>query len=107
MSSSKADARFTRRCDEERGFETPSDDGSVTSDDWVDMLHKGGKQCREYDKWVNMNYEEIEEFYAEFKSMGRMYWGNAFFQCGDIGDFALMLFKHTQPGATKSKGDTR
>ena len=111
MSSSKADARFTRRCDEERGFETPSDDGSMTSDDWVDSLYAPARGSLErhagYGQWMETNYVQVEEFYAEFKSMGRMYWGGAFFQCGNIGDFALMLFKHTQPGATKSKQTAR
>lgn len=55
--------------------------------------------ARDRAQWVVANTEAIEELYKIYCDAGKLLWGRAFFQCGDITSFAHFVYKHTTPGA--------
>ena len=57
---------------------------------------------RERTTWQLAYEEEIAEVFRDFLCSGRAWFGDAFYQMGTVRQFADFVFKHTQPGATKS-----
>ena len=91
MSSFKADCRFTQRYDDLTQYSDEcSDEGEIPN-----TL----KQTRS--QWIEEHYDAIEELFHFYMHSGRAYFGNSFFQCGDLSHFADFVFKYTQPGATQ------
>ena len=50
-------------------------------------------------KWDLQYRDEIEELYAVYMEAGKMYFGSAFHQLGDINHFRRFVFKYMQVGA--------
>ena len=61
------------------------------------------KQYTPYDKFPvdeDLQYrDEIEELYAVYTEAGKMLFGGAFHQLGDINHFRRFVFKYMQVGA--------
>lgn len=50
-------------------------------------------------KWELQYRDEIEELYAVYTEAGKMLFGGAFHQLGDINHFRRFVFKYMQVGA--------
>ena len=56
--------------------------------------------ARDRAQWVVDNTEIITELYSLFKANGRVAFGEAFFQTGNITSFAHFVYRYTTPGAS-------
>tara|TARA_B110000977_G_C11089616_1_gene496173 strand:- start:2773 stop:3087 length:315 start_codon:yes stop_codon:yes gene_type:complete len=64
-----------------------------------DLPHTMG---RDRAAWVEEHVEAIEDVFRAFKEAGQQVFGRAFFQAGNVTDFAKFVYKHTMPGAVSS-----
>ncbi len=91
MSSSKADARFTRRYDdvEQPSSESSADEEIVPSHVWRTRL-----------EWKEVYASEVDLLYDAYMEVGKALFGDAFHQLGTANDLSNFVFKYMQPGAT-------
>ena len=94
MSSFKGDNRFTKRYDEAT-YDSPHSDTSDEAE-MPRYMHRLRSQ------WLEENYDALDCCYSNFMEVGRVVFGGAFFQQGDLAEFGKFVFRFTQVGATKS-----
>ena len=95
MANWKADDRYLPNSDDDPDYREDSDDS-----DESDIPRTLGRMRGQ---WVVDNQDVLAELYKIFLDGGRKVFGNAFFQTGNINNFANLCFKYTQPGALKSE----
>ena len=54
---------------------------------------------RDRAQWVVDNTDDLEWLYRNYLELGRSLFGHAFFQQGNVTDFAHFVYKHTTPMA--------
>lgn len=55
--------------------------------------------ARDRAEWVVANNEALSELYKAYKEVGELLFGRAFFQCGNLTQFAHFVYRHSMPGA--------
>ena len=50
-----------------------------------------------FEDWLDVYYEAVEDLYSAFLREGRAYFGEAFFQFGNIENFASTVYTRTSP----------
>lgn len=89
MSSRKGDGRYTKRCDDDG----QSDVNSESSDELDNDPNRSARQRRQ--NWLDSNYDALVVSYAEFRKVGEILFGFAFFQLGGFHTYCDFIYKNT------------
>ena len=94
MSSFKGDSYFNAHVDDDAfdpDYRESSDEESAESDKPLSIK-------RERAQWIVDNQVALEELMHCFQRDGYQLFGRAFFQLGDVNQFAKFVFRTTVPG---------
>ena len=95
MANWKADERYLPDSDDDPDYREDSD-----YSDESDIPQTMGRMRAD---WIVEHQDSLAELYNLFIDNGTKHFGGAFFQLGNINNFAKLCFKYTIPGALKSE----